>query len=91
MGTSGFVQCVSCGGVYRPVQDDGTSYFHACPTSRLVKPAVVDPVTGKVTTPAVFAATVNPRNENIRVDPDTGKVTTIAAGVDPVPVPAPAP
>jgi hypothetical protein len=26
-----FYQCNSCAGVYLPVQDDGTLYFHACP------------------------------------------------------------
>jgi hypothetical protein len=24
-------QCLSCGGVYRPFQADGTAYFHVCP------------------------------------------------------------
>lgn len=24
-------QCLSCGGVYQPIQPDGMLYFHACP------------------------------------------------------------
>lgn len=25
------VKCLTCGGVYEPLQPDGTQYFHACP------------------------------------------------------------
>jgi hypothetical protein len=85
-----YVQCVSCGGVYQPTQADGTTYFHACPDTKLVTPAVIDKATGDVTKPAVYQALANRRNENIRVDPDTGKATIIAAGGGVVPAPAPA-
>lgn len=64
--TADVVQCNSCGGVYRTVQADGTLYFHACHPDVMVTPPVVDADTKEMTTPAVFAARPNPRNENVK-------------------------
>lgn len=59
--------CNACGGTYRDPQADGTAYYHACPPHKVTTSAVVDPVTEKVTSPAIFTPTPTPRNENIRV------------------------
>ena len=65
-------QCVSCGGIYRPLQADGTSYFHTCPDGKVAVPDVLDPVTGAVKVPRVLTPTPNPRDENVKLDA-TGK------------------
>lgn len=75
MATPEVRQCSSCGGLYRPLQADDVVYFHACPSQRVLVGAVVDPVSGKVTAPATFTATVNPRDENVVVTA-AGKVIT---------------
>jgi hypothetical protein len=80
------VQCVACGGIYRPVQADGTAYYHACPSRRVVgaKPAPTadDP---NATVP-VFAPIANRRDENIARLDDDGKaiIKREGAGVRPV-------
>lgn len=84
-----FVQCVSCQGVYQRIQADGTEYYHACPSRRVVgskpAPTAADP---KATVP-VFAPILNPRNENVVVDPTTSAATIISAGGGVVDVAAP--
>lgn len=68
MANPNIVKCNACGGIYRRVLDDGTEYFHACPTQRLVTPATIDPETLKETAPAVFEPLPNRRDENVTVD-----------------------
>ena len=46
------VRCISCGGIYDTVTDDGSEYYHVCPPD-----GAVQPVTGN--RPAI----VNPRDE----------------------------
>lgn len=86
MGTSTFVQCNSCGGIYRPVQGDGTLYFHACPGQRVTQGAVVDPVSGKVITPATFTPIANRRDENVQSVDTAGNVVvkSVGTGISPV-------
>jgi hypothetical protein len=74
MATTEVRQCKACGGIYRPVLDDGMQYFHACPTQKLVSGAVVDQQSGKVVTAAVFTPLANRRDENVVVDA-SGKAT----------------
>lgn len=81
-----FVQCNSCGGIFRPVQADGMDYYHVCPTSRVVTGAVVDDVTGKVITAAVFSMTANPRDENLHRAAPGAPVTMKREGTGVTPV-----
>ena len=62
------VKCLSCGATYDTIQRDGSAYFHACPPDRITTPAVIDKLSGAVTTPEVRTPLANPRNENIRPD-----------------------
>lgn len=84
------VQCPACGGIYAPTQANSQDYFHVCPARKVVAskpaPTQTDP---NATTP-VYAATVNPRDENVVVDPKSGTVAQKAPGADPIPVTDPA-
>lgn len=71
---SDLYKCLCCGGVYAPVQADGTIYFHACPP-------MPDPKTG------VPIQRPGHRDENVVMD-RAGVVTNIrseGAGTAPVP------
>ncbi len=48
-------KCLTCGGVFDPVQADGTSYFHVCPPN-------VDKIT------SATAPRANARDENVDQD-----------------------
>lgn len=84
------VQCNSCHGIYRPVQRDGTQYFHACPTQRVTADAVIDQASGKVITPATFALIANRRDENVLSVDAQGTVTIKSVGTGTTPVLDPA-
>lgn len=84
------VQCNACGAIFPPVQRDGMTYYHACPSHRVVDDGPVDlldPLKGRKSRRDPILL---PRDENIRVNPDTGKAEPIAVGqgvtkvVDPI-------
>lgn len=35
-------ECVGCGGIYQPIQGDGSTYFHVCPPAIVVTLAALD-------------------------------------------------
>jgi len=75
------VQCNSCGGVYRTLLDDGTLYFHACPTTRVVTPSKHDPATGDLLEAAVIEPTLNRRDENVGGVDAEGKAIVKSEGL----------
>lgn len=81
-----FVQCNACGGIYRPVQTDGSLYFHACPDRKIVGTQAAPTKDNPLATAAIFGPIVNRRDENVHVDPDTRKVSmkSEGAGITPV-------
>lgn len=64
------LKCNSCGGSYPDTRHgEAPTYFHACPDVIVDTPEAHDP-DGKITTPAKFKPTPNPRNENLKRHPD---------------------
>jgi hypothetical protein len=59
------VECVSCGGRYRPIQDDGTEYYHVCPPNRVIDDGPVDPAQPDGPHNSHVEPIANPRNENV--------------------------
>jgi len=90
MANADLVQCNTCQGIYRTVQDDGLAYYHACPIDRVVTPATFDDQ-GKQTAAEVREPLPNRRDENVVVtERATGatKIKAEGAGVTPVTDPA---
>jgi phage tail sheath gpL-like len=84
------LQCNSCGGVYRTLQDDGLAYYHACPSDRVETPATFDDA-GKQIGAEVRAPIPNRRDENVVVtDRATNAVGIKAEGAGVTPVTDPA-
>lgn len=73
-------ECNACGGLYTPIQNDGTEYYHVCPSRRLVRndpaPTKADPDA----TVAVFEPIPNRRDERVKGLDKTGQPIIMAAG-----------
>lgn len=91
------VQCLACGGVYRPILPDGMAYFHACPPLSLPELAaavaerrVILPA-GESVEEAIQARTYlrsDTRDENARAASTAGASAMKAAGAGVTPVAA---
>lgn len=66
MADTDLLQCVNCGGVYRPIQADGTLYFHTCPKRRVVGSEAVPTKENPEATRPIFTP-LDVRNENVFV------------------------
>jgi hypothetical protein len=84
------VQCNACGGIYRPLQADGTRYFHTCPTRRVVDVVPAPTKDNLDATQPVFAPIANRRDENVAGVDDDGKAVMKSEGLGVTPVTDPA-
>lgn len=89
------VQCKTCGGIYSPIQGDGTQYFHRCPPLSVAE-LTAAVAAGKVVLPAKETPDIAVqlrtyeraalRDENLpgtKVS-DAGKMKALGAGTLPV-------
>lgn len=80
------VQCLACGGVYRPLQADGTEYYHVCPTRRVIGAQPAPTKDNPDATAPVFETIVAPRNENVVAVDDANAPVIAAHGAGSTPV-----
>lgn len=93
------LKCKACGGVFQPVQGDGTQYFHACPPlsaaeldAAVIGGKVVLPI-GETVSDAIgrrIYERANKRDENLisTLAQDKGTMKSAGAGVQLAAAPA---
>lgn len=86
MANTDLVQCNACSGIYRPLQADGTEYYHVCPPRRVVGAKPAPTLDAPDAVAPVFAPIAQPRNENVVGIDDNDAPVLAAPGAGSTPV-----